>query len=436
MTADVLDGTAAPSRAQRRARAARSERLGVLARVGEWYRGVLVPAFAPVTARLRPIVGVVTPLGWVVIAVTIIAGSTGLILGWWELTTVALCGVALLAICALFLIGRTQYDVSLDLTRQRVVVGERAVGSLELRNPSPRALLPSRVLLPVGNARPMFEVPRLAAGASHDDLFAIPTSRRAVLQVGPVSAVRGDPLGILQRTHEWSDPVDLFVHPRTVPIDGTSAGFIRDLEGLPTRDLSPDDVSFHALREYAPGDDLRHVHWRSTARTGRVMVRQFEDTRRSHIVVVLSRAGIEYAHSDEFELAVSAAGSIALQALRDGREASILSQSTTIPTRAGRPLLDALSGIELGSRLQPTERLARTVKTAAPQASVVAVVTGSRVASHTLRAAARVAPFGARVVGIVCESGATPSMRLLADASIVTIGDLRDLPAALRRALG
>lgn len=432
MTADVLAEPGAPSR---RTRAATAQRPGVLARAADWWQGVAVPRIRPIATPVGRVLGVITPLGWIVVVSTLVAGIAGLVLGWWELTTIALCGVALLAICSAFLIGRTQYDVSLDLTRERVVVGERAVGSLELRNPSARALLPSRLILPVGQARPVFEVPRLAGGGMHEDLFAIPTTRRAVLQVGPVSAVRGDPLGVMQRTHEWSEPVDLYVHPRTVPLDGTSSGFIRDLEGLPTRDLSRDDVSFHALREYTPGDDLRHVHWRSTARTGQVMVRQFEDTRRSHIVVVLSRAGIEYADADEFELAVSTAGSIGLQALRDGREASILSQATSIPSRAGRPMLDALSGIDTGARLLPTERLAATVKTAAPHASVVCVVTGSRATTQTLRSAARVAPLGARVVSVVCRTGQTPAMRLLGDSTVVTIGDLRDLPSAMRRAL-
>jgi len=415
--------------------AADAPRPSIVARAADWYRGVAAPALAPWLERAGRILGVVTPLGWIIVAVTVVSGIAGLALGWWELITVALCGLALLVVCSLFLIGRTQYDVALDLTRERVIVGERAVGSLELRNPAARALLPSRVILPVGQARPEFDVPRLGGGEMHEDLFAIPTNRRAVLQVGPVSAVRGDPLGVMQRTHEWSDPVDLYVHPRTVPLEGTSAGFIRDLEGLPTRDLSRDDVSFHALREYTPGDDLRHVHWRSTARTGTVMVRQFEDTRRSHIVVVLSRAAIEYADAEEFELAVSAAGSVALQALRDGRETSILSQSTNIPARAGRPLLDALSGIELGARLLPTQRLAATVKVAAPQASVVVLITGSRATAQTLREAARLAPSGARVVEVICREGAKPAMRLLGDAAVVTLGELRALPAALRKAL-
>src|SRR5690606_1264602 len=136
--------------------------------------------------------------------------------------------------------------VSLDLNRDRVVVGERAVGALSLSNPGTRAILPSRVVLPVGSGRGVFAVRRLAAGEAVEELFAIPTARRGVLEVGPVSVVRGDPLGLFERVHNRDEPVDLYVHPRTVRFEGQSLGFLRDLEGMPAADLSPDDVSFHA----------------------------------------------------------------------------------------------------------------------------------------------------------------------------------------------
>src|SRR5699024_9984886 len=83
----------------------------------------------------------------------------------------------------------------------------------------------------------------------------------------------------------------------------------RDLEGTPSSDLSSSDIAFHALRDYAPGDDRSHVHWRTTARTGKLMVRQFEETRRSHVVVALDDLAEHYASDEEFELAVSAAAS-------------------------------------------------------------------------------------------------------------------------------
>src|SRR5699024_3749448 len=152
-------------------------------------------------------------------------------------------------------------------------------------NPTQRIWLPARIGLAVGAATAQFLVPRLPAGESHEELFAVPTRRRAVLVVGPVRSVRDDPLSLMRRQVTWARPQELFVHPRTVRLDEATSGFLRDLEGTPSSDLSSSDIAFHALRDYAPGDDRRHVHWRTTARPGKLMVRQFEETRRSHVVV-------------------------------------------------------------------------------------------------------------------------------------------------------
>src|SRR5690606_8696428 len=137
-----------------------------------------------------------------------------------------------------------------------------------------------------------------------------------------------------------------FVHPKTVAFGGQSLGFLRDLEGLPAADLSRDDVSFHTLLEYQPGDDLRHVHWKSTARTGTMMVRQYEETRRSHFVIGLSRSAGDYATEADFELAISAAGSIGLRAIRDSQRVDVRVQGRELPATTGKRLLDSLAAIE------------------------------------------------------------------------------------------
>src|SRR5690606_32774393 len=115
----------------------------------------------------------------------------------------------------------------------------------------------------------------------------------------------------------WTEPAELFVHPEVVALGGANAGLLRDLEGQATRDLSDSDLNFHALRDYVAGDDRRYIHWRTTARRGQLMVKQFEDTRRTLTSIALATAVSDYAHPDELELAVSVAASIAVQAIRD-----------------------------------------------------------------------------------------------------------------------
>ncbi len=404
-------------------------------------RSALSEVAAPLAARVlrgaREVFGVVRPLGWLLAVATVVLWLTGALLGWRELVVAALILAFVLALCALFLIGRTNYAVGLDLTRTRVVVGERAVGALTLANTGARAILPSRVVLPVGAGRGEFAVKRLAPGEEAEELFAIPTQRRAILAVGPVSVVRGDPLGVFERVHRRDEPVDLYVHPRTVRFDGQSLGFLRDLEGLAASDLSRDDISFHALREYQPGDDRRNVHWRSTARTGKLMVRQYEETRRSHFVIGLSRHPGDYADPDEFELAISAAGSLGLRALRDSQRVQMRVQGAELPAGTGKQFLDSLSGLEVGrGREGDIVDLAGQIAAGMVLASVVVLVCGSTVDAARLRVACGRVPFGARVLAVVADTSAdAPSLRRIADADVLTIGTLDALPSALRRVL-
>ena len=103
---------------------------------------------------------------------------------------------------------------------------------------------------------------------------------------------RGRTLGLVRRVSTWDNPETLHVHPRTVRVPFEATGFQLDVEGVVTAKLSSSDVAFHALRDYEPGDDRRHVHWASSARLGRLVVRQFEETRRSHHLLVLdTRSG-------------------------------------------------------------------------------------------------------------------------------------------------
>ncbi|MEJ1091377.1 DUF58 domain-containing protein [Microbacterium istanbulense] len=401
------------------------------------WRDIVALLGARILARARLIASAIRPLGWVLIALTVVLWVVGAFMGWYELRVAATVLAFILVICALFLIGRTEYDVDLDLARTRVVVGERAIGALTLSNPSSRAILPSRVVLPVGAGRGEFSIQRLAPQQQAEELFAIPTQRRGVVEVGPVSVVRGDPLGIFERAHRRDDPVDLYVHPRTVLFGGQSLGFLRDLEGLPAADLSRDDVSFHALLEYQPGDDLRHVHWRSTARTGVMMVRQFEETRRSHFVIGLSRSSGDYRTDDDFELGISVAGSIGLRALRDSQRVDVRVQGRELTSGTGKQLLDSLAMVEASKPREGGIRdLAGVLSATMPLASVVVLVCGSTVSTEDLRVACSRLPFGARALAVVVQGGLDqPALRKIGDADVVTIGALEQLPLALQKVL-
>lgn len=399
---------------------------------------VLLPVWKRIRSflsrHLGPIFDVVSPLGWILIPAVAGLWVLGAVFGWRESIVAALLGTILFVLAVGFILGRSSYAVELDLARTRVAVGDRAVGSVAVSNTATKPLLPASLELPVGSATAVFHLPRLKPGEVHEDLFTIPTQRRAVIVVGPVRSVRADPLSLLRRQVLWTEPADLYVHPRTAPLVGSAAGFIRDLEGLPTKELSSADVSFHALRDYVPGDDRRHIHWKTTARTGKLMVRQFEETRRSHLAVALSTNTNEYETDIEFELAVSVAGSIGLQAIREQRNLSVLTQNGPLRSETGRNLLDDMTRIE-GRGIRATALdLARTTADTVPNASVVFFVVGPHVTPSQLRSAAASVPPGIRCIAVRCVADQEQGRATIGDLTVLTLNSLTDLAMILRKA--
>jgi uncharacterized protein (DUF58 family) len=193
-------------------------------------------------------------------------------------------------------------------------------------------------------------------------------------------------------------------------------------------------VSFHALRDYVPGDDRRHIHWKTTARTNNLMVRQFEETRRAHLAISLTINTHEYGSEQEFEMAISAAASIGRQAIREQRELDVLTQKGPLRCETGRNMLDDMTRI-VGSPLRKTAvDLARTLADTVPNASVVFFVVGSRVTPAQLRSAAASVPPGVRSLAVRLQTGAAPARANIAELTVLTLGDLSDLAIILRKA--
>ncbi|WP_028046668.1 DUF58 domain-containing protein [Cellulomonas sp. URHE0023] len=375
----------------------------------------------------------VSPVGWAVAVLSVGCLVLARWLGWLEVAAIGAALAAVLIVAVLMTVGRSRYEITLDMADRRVRVGERALGRLVVRNIARRRSLPSRVELPVGAVTAEFSVPALASGVEHDDLFAIPTARRAVIVVGPVRSVRGDPFGLARRSVRWTRPVELFVHPLLVSLAGASSGLLRDLEGQATRDLSDSDLSFHALRDYVAGDDRRYIHWRTTARRGSLMVKQFEDTRRTQTALALATDPRDYADDDEFELAVSVVASVGVQTLREERELAVLAGPGTLRVETPPLLLDDCSGLQLSSSGAGMALLGRRVAREAPEASVAMLVTGSVPTAAELRLGSRHVPTGTRTVVLCCERGADLSVRTRGSLSVATLGALDDLPRLLRR---
>ncbi len=408
-------------------------------RLGRWLRRAAVDAAHFVSTTL-------TPAGWVVVAAATAGLMVGIIFSWVELVIVGIAAAVLIVLSVPFLLGAGAYRIDLHLTDERVVAGTEVHGAVRVVNDGRRTALPGRLDVPVGPGLVEVEVPLLRPAAEFREELIVPALRRGIIAVGPATSVRGDPLGILRRARASAEVTDLFVHPQTVSVPSTSAGFIRDLEGNPTSDIVDSDISFHAIREYAPGDSPRHIHWKSTAKTGTLMVRQYEETRRSRLALILSRRSDEFGTDEEFEMAVSVVGSLGVRAIRDGRDIEVVtgadvpevvarsvSATTTLRSVTSRALLDGLSGVDATLATPTVESIASLTGQEVSQLSVAFLVVGSPVGVRRLQAASLSFPLAVSTVAVRCDPEATPSVRVLGSLTIMTIGILDDLRHLLAR---
>ena len=397
-------------------------------------RSRLTDAVATALRPLRWLLHTITPVGWGCLVLLAACGLTGAVMGWQEAwSAAAVVGVVVVS-AWLWLIPRGGYSVNHSLLEPRVTVGDHALIRLTVTNPRTRPLLPSRMEMPVGPGRAVFVVPTLTPRAVHERGFVLPTQRRGIVTVGPVLAVQRDPVGLLQRERSLSTPQHIHIHPRTVRLGTVLHGVLRDIEGAVTQDLSSSDVAFHALRDYVPGDDRRNVHWRTTARTGRLMVRQFEETRRSSLLVLLSTRQDDYAGEEDFETAVSIACSLTMDAIQDGREVRFVTQIGSLPTSSSLRMLDTSCLLSTGEDDVSCDLLVRHACTAYPEASIVVLVTGQEVDRATLARARSFAPLS--MVAVTLRAGQQGLSRLHAGTMpVVDMDRLEQLPTALRRAL-
>lgn len=325
----------------------------------------------------------ITPLGWVIICGSTLCLATGWYLGWVEFVAVGLGGVMALLSALPFVLGGVALSVERSVDPESAQVGEIATSTLKITNTG-RRTSPSRTITDGTSANrtthSAIEIDKIKPGSTIRHQSPIPTNKRAALTLGPCNISKGDPLGVLKRTFSQLDAVTYFVHPRVVALKSVSAGFVKDLEG-PTFDTSPaGDVAFHTIREYETGDDIRHIHWMSTARTGQLMIRHYVDNRRPYLGVIVDNRAASMS-SSEFEIALEVAASHLSAALLEGRPVSIWVGTQEITTSTSpaerKTALDRLCLSEQIQGSQPIDALVQKARQADPDISAVLLISGS-----------------------------------------------------------
>ncbi len=385
--------------------------------------------------RAEPILGTVSAMGWLVLAAAAVSFALAGVLGWLEFAYLGATLTGGFLVAALFAIGRATYRVTVELNPRRVVAGDRALGQMVVVNSGRKPLIPTRMELPVGSAVAEFTVPRLAPGEESEELFAMPTHRRALILAGPAVSVRGDQLGLVRRTVSWTEQVELFVHPKTTRLIATAPGLVRDLEGQSSAVITNSDLAFHALRQYEPGDDIRNVHWRTSARTGQLMVRQYTETRRSQLLLAQSAERSHYASDDEFELAISVMASIGCQVIREKTNLDVLWERAALRSRSAIALLDDSCRIEQVDGDFPSLRdFMRSATRSLPVPSLVMLVVGSQAPTNEIRSVTTLYGNDTVMIAVRVAVDEQAGLSKIGRTVVATVGRLSDLPAILERA--
>ena len=268
------------------------------------------------SAVLAP-VRMLTRLGVSVLLLGLVTTALAIRLNWQEFTQLGVVALGLLVLGFIWQVLPGTPVAELRLRPNRLVEGAAgATATLEVQAGAVPMLFP-KVTIPVGGRSVSLRLPFLAPFARHRETLVLPTMPRGVHAVGPVTYEKTDPVGLVLRRFQTGATLELLVAPRVTDLSVFAGGLTNDLDGATSQQLSMSDLAFHALREYVPGDDLRHVHWRSSAKAGQLLVRQYHETRRGHVTVLVDGARSSYPRLRDFELAVSVATSIALRAVRD-----------------------------------------------------------------------------------------------------------------------
>ncbi|MGZ4800590.1 MAG: DUF58 domain-containing protein [Acidimicrobiia bacterium] len=246
----------------------------------------------------------------------------GRLLGALELTVLGVITLSLLALAWLWVRSRKRLvRVERTIRPTRVHVGGDARVDLEI-NDSEAGDSPQLLLTDVfdgGRRAARFLVPALRRGQRARAAYRVPTSQRGRYALGPITLTVTDPFGLARRSWTVGTADEVTICPRVHEL--------RPPPGAPgrLRSASPFAVRFHApavdgeefltLREYEVGDDLRRIHWRSTARTGELVVREDEAQWQPRAVVLLdTRPGAHDVAS--FEAAVEATASVVARLVR------------------------------------------------------------------------------------------------------------------------
>jgi uncharacterized protein (DUF58 family) len=310
---------------------------------------------------------VITTRGWTVVGAAVLFALVARLLGISELYGLAAAAGALVLAAMLYVrSSRFSLEAIRDLRPPRVHAGMGSRVELSVRNTSNRRspVLSARDPFDGGRRWARFLLAPLAPGEVARAAYRLPTDDRGVFDLGPLDVQLSDPFGLATTSFLAAPATKLTVFPRVdqIPPLPLAQGNDPYAGADQATSIAWSGEDFYALREYQTGDDLRRVHWASTAKLDELMIRQDEMPWQGRATVVLDlRRDVHTPES--LEVAVSAAASILSACWRRGSLVRLLStdgfDSGFAEGHAHREaVLEHLAGVRLDRRTHLTPVLA------------------------------------------------------------------------------
>jgi uncharacterized protein (DUF58 family) len=374
-----------------------------------------------------------TRRGWM------LAGSSlAFFVGGWLFAIVELTilGVAIVVLCAgaaAFVSFRpVEVRTQRTLHPPRVHAGASSRVDLEVRNTGTRRTPVLHVRDPFdrGWRWARFLVPPLAPKTATRAAYRLPTEERGIFDIGPLEVALSDPFGLATATFTSVGVTQLTVYPRIDVISPlpTAQGHDPHSSARHPRALLGQGEDFYALRPYEVGDDLRRVHWASTARLDDLMIRQDEMPWQTRSTILLDTRGRVHTAAS-LELAVSAAASIHAASHRVYSLVRLLSSDGT-DSGFGTGHTHAEAVLEHLATLDATREdrfagVAANLRRAGNGGSL-AIVTTDRASTADLEAMARLRTRYGTIVLVVIERSATSpdALATAAPAPLPTVSAL------------
>jgi uncharacterized protein (DUF58 family) len=269
---------------------------------------------------MREALSALTTRGRAFLAAGVTISLCAIIAGFDALLRVGLLAMAMPVLTAL-LVSRARYRLmaSRYISPTRVSAGQPATVTLALANqgamPMGLLLLEDQVPYVLGT-RARFILDHAGPRWHEEVSYAVRSEVRGKYDIGPLTIRVSDPFGLIELVRSFHNTASLIVVPQVYPLPsiGISGDWTGAGENRPRAFAmgSAEDVT---VREYRRGDDLRRVHWRSTAKTGELMVRREEQPWQSRATVLLDSRSLAHRGSglaSSLEWAISAAASIAV----------------------------------------------------------------------------------------------------------------------------